>query len=298
LKRDHPAVPWRIANLQHTGHRDMLVAQWKAGKTTVISNLVRSLVDGDPFLGLYETTPVDGVVVLFDTEMEEHQLDEWHKCQGIRHDDQVIVISLKGALSTFNVLDKTVRSDWITRLKTICQAKCGRDPTYLILDCLRPLLDALGLKEGTDTGMFLTAFDAFLREAGIPEAVIVQHMGHDHERARGDSRLIDWPDATWTLARAKDDDGTDNPAAPRFFRAYGRDVNESEKQLAFDATTRRLAVVGGSRADARVNKMIAVVVEFIRAAKEPPSRNAIVDGLKADGHRERSVKTALAAGIK
>jgi hypothetical protein len=276
----------------------MIVAQWKAGKTTLVGNLVRSLADGDPFLGAYETVPVDGAIVLFDTEMEDRQLDAWHQAQAIRQDDAVVVISLKGALSTFNLLDKNVRADWIARLKAQCLDKCGREPRYLILDCLRPLLDALGLKEGTETGQLLTAFDAFLREASIPEAIVVHHMGHAEERARGDSRLIDWPDATWTLARAKDDDGTDNPAAPRFFRAYGRDVDVSEQQLAYDPTTRRLTVVGGSRADAKVTKTLAEVLAFIRAAKQRPTRNEIVEGLRADGLKERAVKSAITAGIR
>src|SRR6185503_6838808 len=119
--------------------------------------------------------------------------------------------------------------------------------------CLRPVLDALGLNEHTEVGLFLTALDALLREANIPEALVIQHMGHKGERARGDSRLLDWPDVGWTLVREKDDD----PASPRFFKAYGRDVDVAEKQLAFDAATRRLSVVGAdeggmSRADARV----------------------------------------------
>src|ERR1700680_899052 len=71
LARPHPEIAWRISKLQHTGHRIMTVAQWKTGKTSLISNLMRSLADGDPFLNMYETVPVEGVIVLLDTEMEE-----------------------------------------------------------------------------------------------------------------------------------------------------------------------------------------------------------------------------------
>ena len=90
-------------------------------------------------------------------------------------------------------------------------------------------------------GAFLVPLDALLAEAGIPDALVVHHMGHTNERSRGDSRLRDWPDVEWRLMR-KDDD----PASARFFTAYGRDVDVEEQELGYDAATRRLTVVGGS----------------------------------------------------
>jgi hypothetical protein len=86
----------------------------------------------------------------------------------------------------------------------------------LILDCLRPILDATGLKEGNEAGVFLVAFDALLKQAGIAEAGIAHHMGHVGERFRGDSRLGDWPDAEWRLVRHDPDD----PASPLLLRVW------------------------------------------------------------------------------
>src|SRR5688572_9992842 len=42
---------WRIHGWQPQGSRVICAAQFKAGKTTLIGNTTRSLVDSDPFLG-------------------------------------------------------------------------------------------------------------------------------------------------------------------------------------------------------------------------------------------------------
>ena len=44
---------YRIDQVAPADARIMLNAQWKAGKTTVVGNLVRALVDHEPFLGRF-----------------------------------------------------------------------------------------------------------------------------------------------------------------------------------------------------------------------------------------------------
>jgi hypothetical protein len=167
---------------------------------------------------------------------------------------------------------------------------------YLILDCLRPVLDALGLNEHTEAGIFLTALDALLREADIPEALVIQHMGHKNERARGDSRMLDWPDVGWTLVRESEED----PASPRFFKAYGRDVDEPETQLCYDVATRRLTVEGGgSRADAKVTAALVDVCAFVGSAEAPPSGNQIAKGVKeSSDHTQATIRKAIHRGVE
>jgi hypothetical protein len=260
LTRPRPKVFWRISQLQVVGHRVLLAAQFKAGKTTFTGNVVRSLLDGDPFLDTYEVSPISGTVALFDFEMSDTQLDDWYRDIQIVNDDRMLVIPMRGAAALFNIVDPDVRAKWAALLK-------AHNVTYLILDCVRPVLDALGLNEHTDAGIFLTAFDALLREANIREALVVHHMGHKNERARGDSRLLDWPDVSWTLVRESEDD----PASARFLKAYGRDVDVPETQLVFNPTTRRLAVEGGTREDAKGQaaakedeQLARKIVEFLR----------------------------------
>ena len=121
------------------------------------------------------------------------QLDDWLRVQAIQHDDRVVVVSLRGMAAAFNLLDAAVLDEWAARL---------RGSSYLILDRLRPVLDAIGLDEHTEGGRFLVAFDTLLRQADVSDACIVQH-GHSGERSRGDSRFRDWPDVEWRMVRER-----------------------------------------------------------------------------------------------
>lgn len=236
LLRPREPVRYRIDGWQPVGSRVVLAAQYKVGKTTATGNLVRSLVDGDPWLGTFTTMPVTGAVVILDLEMGAGQLDDWLAAQKIRNDDRVIPIPLRGNAGALDLLEPSRRAEWAAELASL---KCN----YLVLDCLRPVMDALGLDEHRDAGRFLVPFDSLLADAGINEAAVVHHMGHNGERSRGDSRIRDWPDVEWRYVRQDPED----PASPRFISAYGRDVEQMEAQLAYDWTTRHLTYVGGSR---------------------------------------------------
>jgi len=185
------------------------------------------------------------------------------------------------------VLDPQVRSAWADHLRTL-------GTTYLILDCLRPLLDALSLDEQHDAGRLLVAFDQLLAEPGIREAAVVHHMGHGGERARGDSRVRDWPDVEWQLFRRSDD-----PASGRYIRAFGRDVNVLESTLAFNLVFRHLSLTGGgSRRDAEVEQALAAILAVLGVAAKPMSGREVEATLEADGHPRNAIRAALRLGVK
>jgi len=138
----------------------ILAAQYKAGKTILGGNLIRSLVDGEPFLGKFTVRQQSEHLVLIDNELAKNTVRRWLREQSIRNPSAVAdVICLRGRVSTFNILDDTIRDQWATRLRDL-----GCD--YLMLDCLRPCLDALGLDDNRDVGKFLVALDALLADAG------------------------------------------------------------------------------------------------------------------------------------
>lgn len=167
---DEP-TPWCISDCQPELSRVVLAAQFKAGKTTLVSNCVRSLADGEPFLGVHSITPLAGNIAVLDFEMGKNQLRRWYRDQSIQHDDRVFIVPLRGQAATFNILDKAMRARWARTL-----ADCN--VSYLVVDCLRPVMDALGLDEHRDAGTFLVALDALLAEAGIGCCLLVHHMGH------------------------------------------------------------------------------------------------------------------------
>jgi hypothetical protein len=136
---------------------------------------------------------------------------------------------------------------------------------------LRPIFDAHGLDENRDAGRFLTAFDALLIEADIPEALIVHHMGHQGERSRGDSRLRDWPDVEWFVRKDGDDD-----MGVRYFRAFGRDVAVPLGTLVYDFATRHLSYMTGNKADAKAKEALPIVLGILDEATEPLTQASLV----------------------
>lgn len=280
LARPMEARQDRIEGWQPMGSNVVLNAQAKTGKTTARDNYVRSLVDGVPFLGRYAVRPVVGSVVVLDFEMGERQGLEWLRAQQIRHADRVVPAFLRGRGSSFNILDATVRTRWAERLRD-----CGAE--VIVADCLRPMLDALGLDEHRDAGRFLVAFDALKAEAGIRDALVIHHMGHVGERARGDSRIRDWPDVEWQLVRE-----TEAADSARFIKAYGRDVEQPEQRLEFDKLSRRLQVAGGSRQDSKIEAALDAVVSLL-ATSEPLSGRAIKSALADSGISKHVIEEAL-----
>lgn len=275
-------VLYRIDKLWPAGGRVVLAAPKKAGKTTTVGNALRSLADGEPFLGRYDTEQAERVLLL-DNEMSPSQLRLWLREHGIRNTDAIDLWSLRGRLSTFNILDAAVRARWAAELGPA---------DVLVFDCLRPVLDALGLNEHTDAGRFLEALDELAAEAGISELMVVHHMGHSNERSRGDSRIGDWPDANWKLVPTLFDDGTPDEHGPRYFSALGRDVAEPEAQLGYTHADRRLTVVGGSRREQRFSGPEDAILRLVAEAPVPPSGRDLEALLLPEGFKRDPVRDA------
>lgn len=291
-------TPMRIANLMPDGGRVVFSAPYKAGKTTAVGNLMRSLVDGDPFLDSFTVNKPARRLVLIDNELSADMVRDWLLKQGIRNTDAVAdVICLRGQVSTFDILNDHRRAEWAKWLRDL-----GCD--YLIFDCLRPVLDALGLDENHDAGKFLTAFDELLAEAQTcGDATIVHHMGHTNERSRGDSRIQDWPDAIWKLVR----ENADDEFSPRYFSATGRDVEVPQGLLDYNPTTRHLAYRGTNRSDAqKQRKVTAAHTEILKLLKDDQTNggNGLSqkkiedDATKHPNVSRQTVRNALKAGVE
>ena len=292
LDEEDEDAQYRIDGLLPAGGNVILAAQYKAGKSTLIGNLIRSLVDGEPFLGRFpvqQVHPSDhltvrGSVLLIDNELDPRTLKRWLRDQGIKNTDAVEVLSLRGQLSTFDIMDPESRAKWVRKLECY---------DVVILDCLRPLLDAFGLDENLEAGKFLVAWDEFKKQGWIKETIIVHHMGHAGERQRGSSRLLDWPDATWKIVREEPSD----PASARYFSAFGRDVDVQEGRLEYDAATRHLHLAGGDRKAGRIDAAVeAVTAVLAQAPNMTLSRNSVVKELarpEKGGWPRRTVFEAL-----
>lgn len=279
-------VTYRIEHLWPSGGRVILAAQHKAGKTTTVGNLIRALADGTPFLDTYPVQQVKRVV-LIDNELDERMLRRWLRDHGVQDQHRVEVLTLRGRLSTFNILDPATRTTWARHI----------GPADIVLfDCLRPALDALGLSEDKDAGRFLEALDELTTEAGIPESLTVHHMGHTNERSRGDSRILDWPDALWKLVKDAENDNTAPGSVARYFSAYGRDVDVPQSLIGFDAITRHLHIAGGSRTDRKIDAALDDVIGILINYEAPLSGRQIEERLKDSDHPRNAIRAALQRG--
>ena len=284
-----PPQRYRIEAVLPIGARVIFVAPAKLGKTTLRDNTVRSLADGERFLGQFAIQAFEGVVVVFDDELDERMLRRWLRDQHIVHVERVVVVSLRGRLSSFDLLDPDNRAGWAVKLRSVGAA-------VVVLDCLRAVLDAHGLSEDKDAGRFLVAFDELLREAGVGEALVVHHAGHGAERSRGDSRIRDWPDVEWTLVREKDEEGHEMADGRRFFAAHGRDVDVPEGLLEYDAVTRRLRLAGGSRKETAADALIPELLEYL--TNHPGASGRQIEAALSPPNHRAKVRQALSRAIR
>jgi hypothetical protein len=126
--------------------------------------------------------------------------------------------------------------------------------------------------------------------------MIVHHMGHANERARGDSRILDWGDQLWKLVRDDSDDRIPIEERARYFAAFGRDVYVRESRLSYDPSTRRLSITGGTRRESKGEEAWPDVQKFIKANPDC-SANRIEKHLEGK-HSKEAVRAAIDAAEK
>lgn len=160
---DEPDDPvrFRIEGVWPSGGAKILcAAAAKSGKTTLSGNLVRALADGDPFLGAFAVNQTAQRIVVIDNEMTRGMLRRWLRRQGIRNTAAVAdVVNLRGKTGLFDMGNDRVREMWSRRLRDL-----GCD--FVIFDCLKPALEAMGLDENRETGKFLYPFAEMLLPPG------------------------------------------------------------------------------------------------------------------------------------
>lgn len=276
---------WRVEGLIPAGGNALLIAQAKSGKTTWINNLVRCLADWSPFL----TEDVEGVgdlgnvtplmegetLAIVDLELDRRTIRRWLRTQRIVNTDRVLVESLRGRTGVLDIKDPQRRRAWAEHLRS-------HNVKVLVIDCLGPLLAFYGADENSNTevGQLLAALEALKRESGVEELILVHHAGHGGERARGASRLRDWPDVEIRLMVEGADDPRHEPApdAPRYVAARGRDVALRERKLTFNPVNQRLSLAteGGNRAQARNSAQREALLERLR--KHPGSTQRALAG--------------------
>jgi hypothetical protein len=251
---DEP-VTWRIDEVFPTGANVLLTAGFKAGKTTLALNLLRSVADGGLFLGRYPVTamPEGKRVAWCNYEVDDRQARRWLRDLDVDNPQRVSVLNLRGIrlpLTVPAVEDFMVR--WLEERQV---------EVWIVDPAARAMTGSGDENSNTDVGVWLDTLDVIKDRAGVSELVLPIHTGRaaqevGQERARGATRFDDWADVRWMLN--KDDDGN------RYFSASGRDVEVEEDGLVYDAGDRTVRHAGtGDRRktkDARVREDVLTVI--------------------------------------
>jgi hypothetical protein len=236
---------YRVTDLWPSQGRVLLAAQAKSGKTTMVAaNLIPALVDGGDFLGRYEVEKVTRRVIYLNMEVGTRTMRRWLQDAKIVNTAAITVANLRGKAAALSLNSEAGR-------KKFGQWLADNDSEVVILDPLAPVLASLGLDENSnaDVATFFAWWSEALMLGGVVDDLVVHHAGHGGERSRGASRLLDEPDAVWTLTKDADlkevtDDDPFGESPTRYLSAYGRDVELSPEALKFDFATRRLELTG------------------------------------------------------
>lgn len=229
---------FRVQDLLVSGGNALVWAQAKVGKTTLLANLLRSLTVADArFLGHWHVTPVaeDRTVAVLNYEMIPSQFSGWCADHGVDA-ERVQVWNLRG-------LPNPLASGYARDLLAEKLAKTGAE--VLLVDTYAKAMFADDENDNPKARQWFTVLDELKAAAGITEAVVTHHAGHDGGRVRGASSLRDTPDCLIGLTKLEVD-GT----VRRYIQAEGRGVEPelTPTALVYEPATRTVCLGTGSKA--------------------------------------------------
>lgn len=273
-----------IEGLQGAGHKAVLVAQYKTGKTTLSANVVRALVDERPLFGRFPVHPLDGNVGVLDYELTDEDALDLYESMQVENIDRIFMQSLRGT-------GFTLAND--THAELVVKWLVQHDIRYLSLDPFGRAMRGFGEENSNDDvrGFFMRV-DTIAREARLLGVLMTVHTGRvvtevGSERARGATVLDDDPDARWILTK-------DNQQR-RFFRAEGRrGVGVEEISLEFDPARRLLTASGTTRAESAGERFMGPVLAFVEG-NPGATLNEIKQGVEGT---DKNVAAAVKLCIK
>jgi hypothetical protein len=245
--------PYRIYGLLPADGAMLVVAQRKTGKTTLMLNLARSLITGEPLLGRFTTVPARGRVAILNYEVSGGQLGRWAEQVDVPS-GRLMLVNLRGRRDPL-----AHRQDRDALAALLRQ----HEVESLIVDPFGRAYSGDDQNSPGKVGAWLVDLDTFTRsEIGARDLILTAHAGWNGERARGASALEDWADSIVTMTMDKD-------GKSRYLRAIGRDVSVDEDLIQFDPDTKLISLTGfGNRRQATdlaaVETMVVQVCDHLK----------------------------------
>lgn len=284
---EEPMV-WRVQSLLPMGFSLAVVAKYKTGKTTLMLNLLRSLCDGDPFLDEFTVRQVSGRVAYWNYELTRAAFRRWVREGKLANPGRASALHLRGhGVPLLSEVGQNYAVSWLRE----------RDVEVWIVDPFGSAYDGEE-NSNSDVKRWLQAVESIARRAGVDQTVIVMHAGateaaEGQERARGATKLGDWPDVRWVYL--SEPGGSSDL---RFLRAHGRDVDYPEFSVSYDSSTRTLRHDSphnrrAERLEGGVSKVVDVVAQ--RPGIGANELQEAISGAKAE--RPRYITEAIERGL-
>lgn len=284
-----PEHKYVVKDLHLAGGNTLLIAQYKAGKTTLGINLLKSLADEEPFLGRFAVTPLDGRVAFWNYELGADLFREWMRDLGVVNPERVAEpLHLRGVFLPFwlpEVAEQAAR--WLKQ----------NEIEFWIVDPAARAMNGLVVNENDNAQLaaFTGALDKIKRTAGVPNLLLTTHTSRarreeGEEQSRGGASLEDWMDVGWYLT--KDGKGK------RSLRAAGRDVDVEAFDLTYDGATRQLQHSGQTRDERRINDGLQAVVDALLAKGDGCNSGDLEAAMVGDkNERSRLIIEAEKSGL-
>lgn len=266
------ASKWLIEGLFPISGKVFLVAKAKAGKTTLVTALLKALADGGNFLSKFKVSAHEGRIGYMNLELTELQMQEWLQRQNIANVEKIHIWNLRGKANPF-------RSE-SSRDALICELKEQGIKT-LVIDTFAKIYPG-NANDNSEVNRFLIMLDSVLDQAGVEQLVMLVHAGNDAKKIRGATALTDHPDGIWFLINDEDKN--------RYFSAIGRDIELDEGQIIYDKVLHTLEFTGSGKKATRESSVSERMLTYIRL--NPGANASAVDecvgGTKTSKIRARS----------
>ena len=286
LQTPDETTPFIIDGLWPQGANISLTASYKAGKTSTINNIIKTLADNQPLFGHYNCQH-QGNIAYWNYEVSPNQIRAWLREIGITNTDNIYLLNMRG--HTWPII-----SDYVIN-KTIQWLRERNITTWIIDPLARAFVGSGDENSNQDVGIFLDTLDYIKDQAHVANLLIAAHTGRNAEqgnnRARGASRFDDWVDARWMIT--KDNDGQ------RWFTADGRDVQQDESRLDWNPETREQTIaIGINKTKDKLETVTSRVYQIILNAGEAGiHKAAIVAAYKAAYDEESLSNQSAETGV-
>lgn len=215
-------------------------AQYKAGKTTLVTNLIGALASGERFLNRFDISKdFSGNIAHWNLEVSRNVLLGWYG----RHDltpqarRRILPLSVRGNLSLdFN---NPLAVEWTIKWLQNNNIKAW------IIDPLSKLFRD-DENNNAEFNAWWFKLEHIFAEAGLRLIVIVHHTGHNGQRARGASAMMGNPDVLLNYSHPGDF-GEIPSTSIRHLEAFGRGIELPPVEIDFDPAANALYATGSGR---------------------------------------------------